>query len=113
LKPTVEAPFEHFEWSLLTNALVEIRRDGSVIRTGFVEDAMPDSSALWISAAANDPRQMFEASEGYKVWVLPQELTGTLRYRMVTKEICKASPERNADQPVPRSGGKDQGDAAS
>ena len=106
MKPTVQAPFEHFEWSLLINALVEIRRNGCAIRTGFVEDAMPDSSALWISAAANDPRQMFEASEGYKVWVLPQELPGTLRYRMVIKEICKAASERNADQTSSRSEGK-------
>ena len=31
---------------MLINALVEIRHNGRVIRTGFVEDAMPDSSAL-------------------------------------------------------------------
>jgi len=59
-------------WNLLVNVWVEIRRNGRVIRTGFVEDAMPDSSALWIAADANDPRQLFEASEGFEVWVTPQ-----------------------------------------
>ena len=58
-------------WNLLINMWVEIRCYGRVIRTGFVDDAMPDSSALWIAADANDPRQMFEASEGLEVWVTP------------------------------------------
>lgn len=62
---------KHVGWNLLINMWVEIRCYGRVIRTGFVDDAMPDSSALWIAANANDPRQMFEASEGLEVWVMP------------------------------------------
>ncbi|MCG2624726.1 riboflavin kinase [Arthrobacter sp. I2-34] len=89
-------PRNHLEWSLLINAWVEIRHDGRVIRTGFVEDAMPDSTALWIAADANGPRQMFEASQGHQVWVTPQELPGDLRYRMTTKQMYEATSAPNA-----------------
>jgi hypothetical protein len=80
-------PRKHEEWSRLLNTFVEIRLHGKVIRTGFVEDAMPDSSALWITADGHGPRQMFEACEGHQVWVTPQELSGELSYRMTTKQI--------------------------
>ena len=80
-------PRKHVEWSLLLNTYVEIRLDGQVIRTGFVEDAMPDSSALWIAADHDGPRQMFEACQGHQIWVTPQELSGDLNYRMTTKQI--------------------------
>jgi hypothetical protein len=105
MTPNPVTPVEHVDWNLLINALVEIRRNGQVIRTGFVEDAMSDSSALWIAAEANDPRQMFEASEGHQVWVLPQELSGALRYRMTIDEIFIATPERDAERAGPITGG--------
>ncbi|MFF1255010.1 hypothetical protein ACFVYC_21285 [Pseudarthrobacter sp. NPDC058329] len=53
-------PRQHGDWSLLINALVEIRQNGQVIRTGFVEEVMPDSSVLWLAADRDNPRQMFE-----------------------------------------------------
>jgi hypothetical protein len=87
-------PHKHTEWTLLIHALVEIRRNGHVIRTGYVEDAMPDSSAIWIAADATSPRRMFEAAEGHQVWVTPQELSGPLSYRMTTSQIL--GPTRNA-----------------
>lgn len=80
-------PRKHVEWSLLINTLVEIRLHGQVLRTGFVEDAMPDSSALWIAADRNGPRQMFEACQGHQAWVTPQELCGELSYRMTATQI--------------------------
>ena len=78
---------KHLEWALLINALVEIRHQGKAIRTGIVEDAMPDSSALWLAADAAHPRQMFEAAQGHQVWVTPQERGGGLNYRMTTAQI--------------------------
>lgn len=85
-------PRKHAEWSLLINALVEIRHNGKAIRTGFVEDARPDSSALWLTADAANPRQMFEAAEGHQVWVTPQELSGDLKNRMTARQIfCNSS----------------------
>lgn len=48
-------PRKHGDWSLLINALVEIRQNGQVIRTGFVEDVMPDSSVLWLASDRDNP----------------------------------------------------------
>jgi hypothetical protein len=87
-------PRKHVEWSLLINALVEIRRYGKAIRTGFVEDAMPDSSALWLAADAAHSRQMFESAQGHQVWVAPQELSGDLNYRMTAAQIFGNSLRR-------------------
>jgi hypothetical protein len=78
---------QHFEWNQLIGALVEIRHGGETIRTGFVDDAMPDSSALWIAADSTGTRQMFECRQGHEVWVTPQELAGDLNYRMTTRQI--------------------------
>jgi hypothetical protein len=77
---------------MLINALVEIRHNGHVIRTGFVEDAMPESSALWIAADANNSRQMFEASQGHEAWVTPQQLSGDLSDRMTASQIFRTTP---------------------
>ncbi|MFF1253917.1 hypothetical protein ACFVYC_15650 [Pseudarthrobacter sp. NPDC058329] len=71
-------------WNRLIGAVVEIRRYGQIIRTGTVEAAMPDSSALWLASNGNNPRTMYEASLGYQAWVQPQELAGTSCYRMTT-----------------------------
>jgi hypothetical protein len=80
-------PRQHVEWSQLVNALVEIRQNGQTIRKGIVEEAMPDSSALWIAADSDSPRRIFETCQGHEVWVTPQELPGNLNYRMTTKQI--------------------------
>ncbi len=85
-------PRKHGDWNLLINALVEIRQNGQVIRTGFVEDVMPDSSVLWLAADRDNPRQMFEACQGHQVWVTPQALSGELSYRMTTGQIFGKNP---------------------
>ncbi|MHC6231933.1 hypothetical protein ACX5I6_20585 [Arthrobacter sp. MMS24-T111] len=90
------APRKHDKWSLLINTVVEIRLHGQVLRTGFVENAMPDSSALWIAADRNGPRQMFEACQGHQVWVTPQKLCGELSYRMTAQQILGAGTPRRA-----------------
>jgi hypothetical protein len=46
LNPT--PPRGHVEWSQLADVLVEVRLNGSAVRKGAVDDAVPDSSALWI-----------------------------------------------------------------
>lgn len=78
---------KHDDWALLVNTPVEIRREGEVLRVGVVEDAMPDSSALWIAAEGALPRQMFEASLGHEVWFTPQELTGNARYKLTAARV--------------------------
>lgn len=83
---------QHAEWSQLVGAKVEIRYKGRVLRTGFVDDAMPDSSALWLAADADGPRQIYEESQGHQVWIAPQELPGELHYRMTVNQLFGASP---------------------
>ena len=70
------------EWNLLIGAFVEIRKGQEFVRAGFVDHAMPDSSALWLAASGSHTRTLLEKSEGYEVWVEPLELDGVLRYRM-------------------------------
>ncbi|MBT2250280.1 hypothetical protein JHV56_16395 [Arthrobacter sp. BHU FT2] len=87
MTPNRATPRQHVEWSLLINAFVEIRLHGQTIRTGFIEDAMPDSSVVWIAADQHGPRQMFESCEGHQIWVTPQPLSGDLSYRMTTRQM--------------------------
>jgi hypothetical protein len=96
MTPSPATPLKHAAWSTLINALVEIRHNGQVIRTGFVEEAMPDSSALWIAADSKNSRQMFEASQGHEVWVTPQQLSGELSYRMTASQIFRTTPAANS-----------------
>lgn len=84
---TSAIPRQYVEWNQLIGALVEIRQGGETIRTGFVDDAMPDSSVLWIAADSTGTRQMFECCQGHEVWVAPQELAGELNYRMTTQQL--------------------------
>jgi hypothetical protein len=90
------APRKHVEWNLLMSALVVVRHHRQVLRTDFMEDAMPDSSAVWIAADATHPRRIFEAAQGHQVWVTPQELTGDLNYRMRSTQIFGKTSERSA-----------------
>lgn len=75
------------EWHRLTNAPVEIRRRGEVIRRGTVEDVMPDSSVIWLAADHENPRTLFEASEGFEVWLEARELEGLSAYRMTASVL--------------------------
>ncbi|MEN8585356.1 hypothetical protein ABFP37_21935 [Burkholderia sp. RS01] len=75
------------EWNLLIGAFVEIRKGQEFVRAGFVDHAMPDSSALWLAASGPHTRTLLEKSEGYEVWVQPTELDGVLRYRMTASRL--------------------------
>jgi hypothetical protein len=91
MPPNRATPRKHVQWNLLINTVVEIRLHGHTIRTGLVEDVMPDSSALWLAADSNNPRQIFEVSQGHQVWVTPQQLSGELSYRMTTQQIFRTT----------------------
>jgi hypothetical protein len=56
------------DWQRALGQYVEVRRRGEIVRTGTVEDVMPDNSILWISAAGPFPREMLERAEGYEVY---------------------------------------------
>jgi hypothetical protein len=61
--------YRHNDWNQLIGALVEVRKNHEVVRTGIVGDAIPDSSALWLAADRSDNRALIEAAEGHEVWV--------------------------------------------
>ena len=72
----------YIQWRRLIGATVQIRRHGQIIRTGTVDDAMADSTALWIAGDAAQPRTMYEAARGIEVWAEPEEAEDGLCYRM-------------------------------
>ena len=43
---------QYIHWRRLIGESVEIRQHGQIIRTGTVDDAMADSTALWIAGDA-------------------------------------------------------------
>lgn len=81
------ACYRHYAWQNLVGVAVEIRKAGEVIRQGVVEDAMADSSALWLAADGLESRVMIAAAERYEVWVEPRLLDGNLAYRMAATAL--------------------------
>lgn len=84
--------YRHDDWSQLVGAYVEVRNNKKCLRSGFVEDAMPDSSALWLAANGADGRALIAKAEGYEVWVEPRQLEGESAYRMTTSALHGATP---------------------
>ena len=79
--------YRHDAWQNLIGALVEVRKDGAVVREGFVDDVMPDSSVLWIAADGFTGRVLIEAAEGYEMWVEPRKLEARHAYRMTSSAL--------------------------
>lgn len=71
---------QYIHWRRLIGATVQIRQHGQLIRTGTVDDAMADSTALWIAGDATQPRTMYEAALGIEVWTEPEEADDGLCY---------------------------------
>ncbi|WP_258804260.1 hypothetical protein [Pseudarthrobacter sp. NS4] len=81
--------YRYRDWSRLIGTPVEVRKDFELVRAGVVEDAMQDSSALWLAADAAGGRALFAAAEGYEVWIRPHELDGKLCYKMSAHHLQK------------------------
>ena len=73
---------EYIHWRRLIGATVQIRQNGRIIRTGTVDDAMADSTALWIAGDSTQPGAMYEAARGIEVWSEPEEAEDGLCYRL-------------------------------
>ena len=67
-------------WARLVGAFVEIRQNHRTVRSGIVENVMPDSSLLWLAADATNQRAMFAAADNYEVWVHPRPLQSPIRF---------------------------------
>lgn len=70
----IHRPYPFMEWSMLVGAVVDVRRGGVFVRTGFVEDATPSGNTAWIAADGLDRRIMIEKSAGYVLWVTAEQL---------------------------------------
>jgi hypothetical protein len=57
------------DWQRTLGQHVEVRRKGKAVRTGTVEEVMPDNSILWISAAGASTREMVEREDGSEIYV--------------------------------------------
>lgn len=58
------------DWHLLVGAVVEVRRDGRVVRTGLLEDVTASGDIVWIAADGFDGRTMIDKREGYKLAIV-------------------------------------------
>jgi hypothetical protein len=85
-------PYRYHDWSRLIGTPVEVRKGFELIRAGVVDDAMQDSSALWLAADGAGGRALFTAAEGYEVWIRPQELGGKLCFKMAAALLAGHRP---------------------
>ena len=60
---------KYLKWKRLIGLPVEIRQAGHTIATGTVDDAMPDSSILWLAPSGPQHRTMYERALKYEAWV--------------------------------------------
>jgi hypothetical protein len=75
---------QYIHWRRLIGATAQIRQHGHIIRTGIIDDAMADSTALWIAGDPVQPRTMYEAARGIEVWADPEEAEDGLCFRMTS-----------------------------
>jgi hypothetical protein len=55
------------DWSQLVGRMVELRRDGQLVRTAEVEAVTPDSAILWLRFDGSHGRQLVTRTDGYEV----------------------------------------------
>lgn len=85
--------YPYQDWHRLIGVPVEVRKDFLIVRTGVVDEAMPDSSMLWLAADGTHGRALFAAADGYQVWIRPQELEGKLCFKMAAAPRPAPLPE--------------------
>lgn len=57
------------EWFPLVGQHVVIRRHGQIVRHGTVDAVTLDDGVLWVNSEGTAPRQLFERSAGFEVWI--------------------------------------------
>lgn len=58
-----------YEWYPLVGQQVVVRLHGNVVRYGTVDAVTEDDEVLWLASEGTAPRQLFERSEGFEVWI--------------------------------------------
>lgn len=85
--------YPYHDWNRLIGVPVEVRKNFLIVRTGVVDDAMSDSSVLWLAAEGVHGRTLFAAADEYQVWIRPQELNGQLCFKMAAARLPAPLPE--------------------
>ena len=65
---------KYLKWERLIGLPVEMRQAGHTVASGTVDDAMSDSSILWLAQNGPQHRTMYERSLKYEAWVDPDIL---------------------------------------
>lgn len=86
---------KYSDWNRLIGAIVEIRQHNDTIRIGTVDDAMADSSTLWLASDGVQPRTLYEAALKYEAWIEPRQLRGTKCYRMTSSMLYPDQEQRS------------------
>lgn len=60
------------DWSDLRGATVEVRLEGTYLRTGCVEEATAEM--LWLAQDGVESRMLIDKFNGYELWIDPQQL---------------------------------------
>ncbi|MGH3653654.1 hypothetical protein [Glutamicibacter sp.] len=55
------------DWSQLAGKRVELRKDGQIVRTGFVKDVLGTADVLWLEAERFRHRTLVDKSMGYTI----------------------------------------------
>ena len=57
----------HPNWEELVGRQVHVRKDGRIIRTGYVDAVTYAADAVWIQAYGAEPRALYEKARGHAV----------------------------------------------
>ncbi|MEV7649650.1 hypothetical protein [Arthrobacter sp. NPDC089319] len=60
-----DTPLEN--WDLVPGTLVEVHKDGMMLRTGRIDAVTLDADIVWLADNGSHPRGLFEKSEGYQL----------------------------------------------
>jgi hypothetical protein len=60
-----DTPLEN--WDLVPGTMVEVHKDGKVLRTGRIDAVTLDADIVWLANNGSHPRSLFEKSEGYQL----------------------------------------------
>lgn len=60
-------PMRINDWTLLTGASVQIRQQGQIFCSGYVDTVNADGTILWLQPPAQN-RRLYEKAEFYEAW---------------------------------------------
>lgn len=70
--PLPTYPF--YDWALLTGAVVEVRRHGTLLGSGRVDAATPDGTIVWLAREGLTNRTLIDKASGFEIWIAPPQL---------------------------------------